>query len=40
MKAGKLTSREDIVRGLDAFPDALRKLYTGENFGKLMLELP
>ena len=40
MSAGKLTSREDIVRGLDAFPDALRKLYTGENFGKLMLELP
>ena len=40
MSAGKLTSREDIVHGLDAFPDALRKLYTGKNFGKLMLELP
>ena len=39
MTAGKLTSREQIEHGLDAFPSALVKLYTGENFGKLMLEL-
>jgi NADPH-dependent curcumin reductase len=39
MAAGKLTSREQIERGLDAFPTALLKLYTGDNFGKLMLEL-
>jgi NADPH-dependent curcumin reductase len=38
--AGKLRSREDIVRGLDQFPHALLKLFTGENHGKLMLELP
>jgi NADPH-dependent curcumin reductase CurA len=40
MAAGKLRSREDIVRGLDQFPHALLKLFTGENHGKLMLELP
>jgi NADPH-dependent curcumin reductase len=39
MAAGKLTSREQIEHGLDAFPSALVKLYTGDNFGKLMLEL-
>jgi NADPH-dependent curcumin reductase len=37
---GKLRSREDIVRGLDQFPHALLKLFTGENNGKLLLELP
>jgi NADPH-dependent curcumin reductase CurA len=40
MAAGKLRSKEDIVRGLDQFPHALLKLFTGENHGKLMLELP
>jgi len=37
--AGKLRSREDIVRGLAAFPAALNKLFTGENLGKLILEV-
>ena len=36
---GKLKSREDIVEGLDAFPDALLKLFSGENFGKLVLRV-
>jgi NADPH-dependent curcumin reductase CurA len=40
MAAGKLQSREDIVPGLEQFPQALLKLFTGENHGKLMLELP
>jgi NADPH-dependent curcumin reductase CurA len=40
MAAGKLRSREDIVRGLDQFPTALLRLFSGENFGKLLLELP
>jgi NADPH-dependent curcumin reductase CurA len=40
MAAGKLRSREDIVLGLDKFPEALLKLFTGENNGKLLLELP
>jgi NADPH-dependent curcumin reductase CurA len=40
MATGKLRSREDIVPGLEQFPQALLKLFTGENHGKLMLELP
>jgi NADPH-dependent curcumin reductase len=36
---GKLKSREDIVEGLEAFPDAFQKLFSGENNGKLMLRL-
>ena len=40
MAAGKLRSREDIVHGLEQFPNALPKLFTGENYGKLLLELP
>ena len=39
MAAGKLRSREDIVRGLEQFPQALLKLFTGENHGKLILEV-
>jgi hypothetical protein len=39
MAAGKLRSREDIVLGLDRFPQALLKLFTGENHGKLVLEV-
>ena len=35
--AGKLTSREDIVSGLEQFPDALLKLFEGTNDGKLVL---
>jgi NADPH-dependent curcumin reductase CurA len=36
---GKLKAREDIVNGLEQFPDALGKLFRGENFGKLVLSL-
>jgi len=39
MAAGKLASREDIVPGLAQFPSALLKLFSGENHGKLLLEL-
>jgi NADPH-dependent curcumin reductase len=31
MAAGRLKSREHIVEGLETFPDALLKLFTGEN---------
>jgi NADPH-dependent curcumin reductase CurA len=34
-----LVSREDVVRGLDTFPDTLNMLYRGENFGKLILQV-
>jgi NADPH-dependent curcumin reductase len=36
---GKLKSREDIVEGLQTFPETLLKLFSGENFGKLMLKV-
>jgi NADPH-dependent curcumin reductase CurA len=39
LKSGKLKSREDIVEGLENFPSALTKLYTGENHGKLVLKV-
>jgi hypothetical protein len=37
LTAGKLKTREQIVKGLDSFPDALLKLFKGENIGKLVL---
>ena len=37
MKAGKFRSREDIVDGIERFPEALNRLFSGENFGKLVL---
>lgn len=39
MVEGKLKSREDIVRGLEQFPSALLKLFSGDNHGKLVLEV-
>jgi NADPH-dependent curcumin reductase CurA len=39
MAAGKLKGREDIVDGLEKFPDTLLKLFSGENFGKLVLKV-
>jgi len=38
-KEGKLKAREDIVDGIAQFPEALQKLFRGENFGKLVLKL-
>ncbi len=37
MQAGRLRSREDLVAGLERFPEALGRLFSGENFGKLVL---
>jgi NADPH-dependent curcumin reductase len=40
MSEGRLISREHIVPGgLNAFPDTLLKLFTGENIGKLVLQM-
>jgi NADPH-dependent curcumin reductase CurA len=36
---GKLKTREDIVSGIETFPDTLLKLFKGENFGKLVLKV-
>ena len=38
LAAGKLKSREDIVEGIETFPETLNKLFTGENFGKLLIK--
>ena len=39
LKAGTMKSREDVVVGLGTFPETLLKLFNGENFGKLVLQL-
>jgi len=36
---GTLKTRENIVEGLDRFPDALLMLFRGENTGKLVLKV-
>jgi NADPH-dependent curcumin reductase CurA len=36
---GKLIAREDVTKGFDTFPEALAKLFAGENVGKLVLEV-
>ena len=40
LKDGRMKSREDVATGgVDAFPATLNKLFSGENFGKLVLSL-
>jgi NADPH-dependent curcumin reductase CurA len=39
MKEGKLVSREDIAPGIENFPATLNKLFSGGNFGKLVLKV-
>jgi NADPH-dependent curcumin reductase CurA len=40
LKDGRMTSREDVVEGgVAAFPATLAKLFSGENFGKLVLKV-
>jgi NADPH-dependent curcumin reductase CurA len=39
MREGKFVSREDVVPGLENFPETLNKLFSGENFGKLVLKV-
>jgi hypothetical protein len=39
IKVGKLKSREDIVEGLETFPETFLKLFSGENVGKLLLKV-
>ncbi len=39
MREGKFKSREDVMIGIDKFPDALNLLFSGGNFGKLVLKL-
>ena len=40
LKDGRMKSKEDVVTGgVAAFPSTLPKLFSGENFGKLVLEV-
>ena len=40
LKDGRMKSKEDVVRGgVVAFPATLNRLFSGENFGKLVLEI-
>jgi NADPH-dependent curcumin reductase CurA len=39
LRAGSLRSHEDIVDGLQSFPDALLRLFRGQNLGKLMIRV-
>jgi NADPH-dependent curcumin reductase CurA len=39
IKAGKLISREHVVQGIETFPSQLLKLFSGENTGKLVLQV-
>ena len=39
LRDGRMTSREDVVVGIDTFPESLLKLFRGENFGKLVLQV-
>jgi NADPH-dependent curcumin reductase len=40
LKDGRMKSKEDVVAGgVAAFPQTLPKLFSGENFGKLVLEV-
>jgi NADPH-dependent curcumin reductase CurA len=39
MAEGKLKSKEHIVEGIETFPETLLMLFSGENFGKLMIKV-
>jgi len=41
LRDGRLVSREQLLEGgVRAFPDALPKLFSGQNIGKLLLAVP
>jgi len=40
LKDGRMKSREDVVKGgVAVFPDVLPRLFSGQNFGKLVLQV-
>jgi NADPH-dependent curcumin reductase len=39
LAAGKLKSHEDVVTGFENFPETLLRLFAGENFGKLVMQV-
>ncbi len=39
LNAGKMKTKEQIIDGIEQFPVALQKLFTGDNFGKLLIRV-
>ena len=39
LSSGKMKSKEDVVLGIERFSEALNMLFTGRNFGKLVLKV-
>ncbi|MEQ5024862.1 hypothetical protein ABN139_25720, partial [Klebsiella pneumoniae] len=39
LASGQVKNKEDEVEGLETFPETLLKLFSGENFGKLVLKV-
>ncbi|MEN0046225.1 MAG: NADP-dependent oxidoreductase [Bacteroidota bacterium] len=39
LSEGKMQSKEHIIEGIENFPDTLKMLFTGDNFGKLLLKI-
>ena len=39
IKEGKLKSRETVVHGIENAPDALVKLFKGDNTGKMLVKV-
>jgi hypothetical protein len=39
IRDGRLSYREDILDGIEACPDAIARLYRGENLGKRLIRL-
>jgi NADPH-dependent curcumin reductase CurA len=39
LSEGKLVAREDVAEGLENFPETLLRLFSGENTGKLVLQV-
>ncbi len=39
LKTGRIKDRQTLVKGLENAPQALRQLFTGENTGKLIVEI-
>jgi hypothetical protein len=39
IKSGEIVYKEDIYKGFDDIPKTFMKLFEGENFGKLIVDI-
>lgn len=39
LAAGKVKAKEDVQEGIERFPEVMNMLFTGDNFGKLVLKV-